>query len=141
MALHELRLQELLQCEPESGLIRMHDQRVVIQSVAALGLLRKELIETFGMNVARRLLMRFGYADGYEDAVSLRGGADGSDTDALFRSGPMVGTHVDPAGARQVPAEPPEGRGGTAHEQGHALAANEGLWPRRWGRQRRLFVS
>jgi hypothetical protein len=92
MSLHDLHLQELLECQPETGLIRMHDQRVVIQSVAALGLLRKELIETFGVNVARRLLMRFGYADGYEDAVSLRGGPERMDTMELFKSGPMVHT-------------------------------------------------
>jgi DNA-binding NtrC family response regulator len=92
MSLHNLHLQDLLECQPETGLIRMHDQRVVIQSVAALGLLRKELIETFGVNVARRLLMRFGYADGYEDAVSLRGGAERMDTIELFKSGPMVHT-------------------------------------------------
>jgi len=47
---------------------------------------------TFGVNVARRLLMRFGYADGYEDAVSLRGGPERMDTMELFKSGPMVHT-------------------------------------------------
>ena len=92
MSFQDHRLQELLECQPESGLIRMHNQRVVIQSVAALGLLRKELIETFGVNIARRLLMRFGYADGYEDAVSLRGSADGMDTMGLLKLGPMVHT-------------------------------------------------
>jgi DNA-binding NtrC family response regulator len=88
----DLHLRDLLECQPETGLIRMHDQRVVIQSVAALGLLRKELIDTFGVTVARRLLMRFGYADGYEDAVSLRTGPERMDTMELFESGPMVHT-------------------------------------------------
>src|SRR3954470_3755306 len=37
-----------------------------------MGLLRKELIETLGIDTARRLFLRFGYADGYHDAVSLR---------------------------------------------------------------------
>src|SRR5438552_14092192 len=37
-----------------------------------MGLLRKELIDTLGLETARRLLLRFGFADGYHDAVSLR---------------------------------------------------------------------
>ena len=65
-------LAELLECRPEERIIRLHEQRVVLQSAAALGLLRKELIDTFGNETARRLLLRFGYADGYHDAVSLR---------------------------------------------------------------------
>ncbi|HEX7086916.1 MAG TPA: sigma-54-dependent Fis family transcriptional regulator, partial [Vicinamibacterales bacterium] len=67
-----LHLAELLDFRPDRGEIRLHEQRVLILSAAALGLLRKELIETFGAGVARRLLLRFGYADGYHDAVNLR---------------------------------------------------------------------
>ncbi len=67
-----LHLAELLDFRPDRGEIRLHEQRVLILSAAALGLLRKELIDTFGAGVARRLLLRFGYADGYHDAVNLR---------------------------------------------------------------------
>src|SRR5688500_17982953 len=70
--LDRLQLAELLDFRPDLGLIRLHEQRVVILSAAAMGLLRKELIDTFGGDIARRLLMRFGYADGYHDAVNLR---------------------------------------------------------------------
>ncbi len=37
-----------------------------------MGLMRKELVDTLGQDVARRLLLRFGFADGYHDAVNLR---------------------------------------------------------------------
>ena len=67
-----LQLAELLDFRPDLGVIRLHDQRVVILSAAAMGLLKKELIDTFGRDVARRLLLRFGYADGYHDAVNMR---------------------------------------------------------------------
>ena len=63
---------DVLEFQPDQGIIRLHEQRVVILSAAAMGLLRKELIETFGTETARRLLLRFGYADGYHDAVNLR---------------------------------------------------------------------
>lgn len=67
-----LQLSEVLDFQPDQGVIRLRAQRVVILSAAAMGLLRKELIDTFGRDVARRLLLRFGYADGYHDAVNLR---------------------------------------------------------------------
>ncbi len=70
--LDRLQLAELLDFRPDLGVIRLHEQRVVILSAAAMGLLRKELIDTFGRDIARRLLLRFGYADGYHDAINLR---------------------------------------------------------------------
>ena len=72
MDLEHLNLASLLDFRPDQGIIRLHEQRVVILSAAAMGLLRKELIDTFGLETARRLMLRFGYADGYHDAVSLR---------------------------------------------------------------------
>jgi DNA-binding NtrC family response regulator len=65
-------LTELLDVRPDLGIIRLHEQRVVLLSAAAMGLLKKELIDTLGLETARRLFLRFGYADGYHDAVSLR---------------------------------------------------------------------
>jgi DNA-binding NtrC family response regulator len=72
MDLEHLNLASLLDFRPDQGIIRLHEQRVVILSAAAMGLLRKELIDTLGLETARRLMLRFGYADGYHDAVSLR---------------------------------------------------------------------
>jgi DNA-binding NtrC family response regulator len=65
-------LDEVFDFRPDEGLIRLHDQRVVILSAAAMGLLRKELVQTLGVDSARRLLIRFGFADGYHDAINLR---------------------------------------------------------------------
>ena len=63
---------QVLDFRPDLGIIRLHEQRVVILSAAAMGLIRKELIDTVGADIARRVMLRFGYADGYHDAVSLR---------------------------------------------------------------------
>jgi len=70
--LAHLNLASVLDFRPDQGVIRLHEQRVVILSAAAMGLLRKELIDTLGLETTRRLMLRFGYADGYHDAVSLR---------------------------------------------------------------------
>ena len=72
ITLEALDLAEVLDFSPEQGIIRLHEQRVVILSAAAMGLLRKELVDTLGVETTRRLMLRFGFADGYHDAVSLR---------------------------------------------------------------------
>jgi DNA-binding NtrC family response regulator len=87
-----LHLSELVDFNAEKGTIRLHQQRVVILSAAAMGLLRKELIETLGPETARRLLMRFGYADGYHDAVTLRDRADTADPVDALRNGTRLHT-------------------------------------------------
>jgi hypothetical protein len=43
---HSLHLAELLDFRPDQGVIRLHQQRVVILSAAAMGLMRKELLDT-----------------------------------------------------------------------------------------------
>ena len=86
------QLSELLDFSPDKGTIRLHQQRVVILSAAAMGLLRKELIETLGAETARRLLMRFGYADGYHDAVTLRDRSAPADPIEALRNGAVLHT-------------------------------------------------
>jgi DNA-binding NtrC family response regulator len=87
-----MQLAELLDFRPDQGVIRLHEQRVVILSAAAMGLLRKELIDTFGVAVARRLLLRFGYADGYHDAVNLRERSSWTDPLDGLRAGAVLHT-------------------------------------------------
>jgi DNA-binding NtrC family response regulator len=87
-----LQLAELLDFRPDLGVIRLHDQRVVILSAAAIGLLRKELIESFGRDVARRLLLRFGYVDGYHDAVNMRERSAWTDPIEGLREGAVLHT-------------------------------------------------
>jgi DNA-binding NtrC family response regulator len=88
----QLHLAELLDFRPNQGVIRLHEQRVVILSAAAMGLLRKELVDTLGIETARRLLLRFGFADGYHDAVSLRERAHWSDPLEGVRAGALLHT-------------------------------------------------
>jgi two-component system response regulator HydG len=68
----DLNLSELLTFPAEPGVIRFGPLRVMLMDTAALGLLRKELIEDLGWNAARILLSRFGFAHGWRTAESLR---------------------------------------------------------------------
>jgi len=88
----DLHLAELLDFRPDQGVIRLHDQRVVILSAAAMGLLRKELIDTLGVATAERLALRFGFADGYHDAVNLRERSKWTDPLEGIRAGAMLQT-------------------------------------------------
>ena len=91
-AVKPLHLAELLDFRPDQGIIRLHEQRVVILSAAAMGLLRKELVDTLGLETARRLLLRFGFADGYHDAVSLRDRSTWASPEEGLRAGAMLHT-------------------------------------------------
>jgi DNA-binding NtrC family response regulator len=72
MRIDDLDLSELLDTGDQSGVIRFAGERAVIMDAVALGILRRELIETVGTTVARGVLTRFGYAHGWRTAQSLR---------------------------------------------------------------------
>lgn len=72
MRIEELDLKELLELDPQGGLVRFAGQRALIFDAVAQGLLRKELIDTFGVRVARGLLSRFGYIHGRRMAEAMR---------------------------------------------------------------------
>jgi DNA-binding NtrC family response regulator len=70
----DLDVHELLQFHPEGGVITFAGERVLILDAVALGLLRRELIQTLGTTAARAVLTRFGYAHGWRVAETLRKG-------------------------------------------------------------------
>ena len=72
MQAKDLDLRELLSFTPEGGVMHFMGRRVVMFDAVALGLLRKELIESVGISAARNILTRFGYAHGRRTAESLK---------------------------------------------------------------------
>jgi DNA-binding NtrC family response regulator len=70
----DLDLRELLQVDPDGGILRFANERVLLLDAVAMGLLRRELIETLGLHGARAVLTRFGYAHGWRLADNLRTG-------------------------------------------------------------------
>jgi len=54
--------------ESDKGKIWLNEQRMLMIHSSVMGLLRKELIETLGVNRAKGFLMRFGYHSGWKDA-------------------------------------------------------------------------
>ena len=60
MRADELERQELLELDPETGVIRFAGQRALVLDAVAMGLLRKLLVDNFGMTAARTVLPQFG---------------------------------------------------------------------------------
>src|SRR3989304_1652927 len=72
MRASDLKVLELLDFRADEGVIAFHDQRMLPYDADVIGILRRELVETVGPKAARGLLTRFGYADGYRDAQTLK---------------------------------------------------------------------
>ncbi|RVU45488.1 sigma-54-dependent Fis family transcriptional regulator [Rubrivivax rivuli] len=69
------RLADITEClffSPGDGRIWLNDQRMVLMHSASMGTLRRELIETLGLERARGLLTRTGYESGARDAQLVR---------------------------------------------------------------------
>ena len=96
--------------------MRLHEQRVVLLSAAAMGLFRKELIDTLGIATARRLFLRFGYADGYHDAVSLRDRSKWSDPLEGLRAG-IVLQRLEGVGHAEITELEHDAETGRFHEE------------------------
>ena len=85
----------------DTGQIWLHEHRMLLVHAEAQASLRKELIDTLGMDRAQGLLTRMGYASGLRDAELARTRAEAcSDIDA-FMTGPQLHTlegivHVSP---------------------------------------------
>src|SRR5947209_4145551 len=72
MKIDDLDLRELADLPPKGGILRFAGERVILMDTVALGILRKELIETVGVTAARGVLTRFGYAHGWRTAQAMR---------------------------------------------------------------------
>ncbi|KAA1194196.1 AAA domain-containing protein [Pseudohalioglobus sediminis] len=65
-------LQKLLRFEPEEGRIWLEEERMVLLRSSEMQALRKELIESLGVDRAKGLLIRIGYVAGMRDADTAR---------------------------------------------------------------------
>ncbi|MEJ2590803.1 MAG: sigma 54-interacting transcriptional regulator [Candidatus Thiodiazotropha sp.] len=74
----------------EEGRIQLSDQRMIMLHVDAMGSLRKELIDTLGIERARGLLTRMGYASGVRDAKLSRKLMPDASDEELMLMGPRL---------------------------------------------------
>ena len=76
----------------ETGQIWLHEHRMLLVHAEAQAMLRKELIDSLGMDRAQGLLMRMGYASGLRDAELARTRAENCSDVEAFMTGPQLHT-------------------------------------------------
>ena len=90
MALPESPLLDLLRFDEAEGTIRWKHRRMLLFDADAMGLLRRELVDTLGLAAARRILTRFGYACGYRDALTSKELLPWKHQEELWELGPWL---------------------------------------------------
>ncbi|MDO9315074.1 MAG: sigma 54-interacting transcriptional regulator [Burkholderiaceae bacterium] len=84
-------LLSLLRFDAESGLIWLDEQRMLLLHTRAFAELRKELLDSLGVERARGLLVRMGFASGQRDGeMAVRERRGGMRTEDAFLLGPQL---------------------------------------------------
>lgn len=97
----DFNLSKDLQFNPDTGITSFKDNRLVIFSTEAMGLLRNNLIQQFGIEKTRELFLQFGYQSGYADFLQMKLNYDFENEMELLASGPVIHTwqgivHAEP---------------------------------------------
>src|SRR5215469_17813779 len=111
MALPESPLLDLLRFDEAEGTIRWKHRRMLLFDADAMGLLRRELVDTLGLAAARRILTRFGYACGYRDALTSKELFDWQSDADWLAAGPRLHQMEGIVQARQLRLQMDKGGG------------------------------
>jgi two-component system response regulator HydG len=90
MRAEDLDHHELLELDPDAGVIRFAGQRALLLDAVAMGLLRKYLVENFGINAARTVLTQFGFAHGWRMAEAMQTEFEWDTSDDWTRAGTRI---------------------------------------------------
>ncbi|MEJ8797921.1 sigma-54-dependent Fis family transcriptional regulator [Trinickia caryophylli] len=85
-------ISECVYFSPGDGRIWLNDQRMLLLHSRAMGTLRRELIDSLGIDKARGLLTRSGYVSGAHDARLVRERWSDADPSAIFVAGTRLHT-------------------------------------------------
>src|ERR1700682_6616962 len=92
MRADDLDHEELLELDPEGGVIRFAGQRALLLDAVAMGLLRKYLVENFGLTAARTVLTQFGFAHGWRMAEAVQSEFKWDSQEDWVRAGTRINT-------------------------------------------------
>ncbi|MFM0393330.1 sigma 54-interacting transcriptional regulator [Paraburkholderia phytofirmans] len=83
-------LMSRLHFSPADGRIWLDDQRMLLVHTGSIGVMRRELIDSLGIDAARGLLTRMGYNSGARDAELARKVRPDSTITEMFAVGPQL---------------------------------------------------
>ncbi len=86
----DLNQHDLIERDLDAGIIRFAGQRALLFDAVAIGLLRKSLVDTFGVTAARGVLTQFGFAQGWRMADTLKGEFEFATDDAWWAAAVRV---------------------------------------------------
>ena len=92
MRAEDLNHQEILELDPEGGLIHFAGQRALLLDAVAMGILRQYLIDNFGLTAARAVLTQFGFAHGWRMAMAMKKEFKWASNDDWRLAGPRIHT-------------------------------------------------
>jgi len=90
MRVTDLDHPKLLELDPAGGVIRFAGQRALLLDAVAMGILRKYLVENFGIIAARTVLTQFGFAHGWRMAEAMRSEYKWDSDEEWRRAGPRI---------------------------------------------------
>jgi DNA-binding NtrC family response regulator len=88
----DLHHKELLDLDPEGGMIRFAGQRALLLDAVAMGILRQYLAQNFGLTAARAVLTQFGFAHGWRMAEAMDRQFKWADNEEWRCAGPRLHT-------------------------------------------------
>lgn len=139
MKANDLRLDKLV--DFSHGMLSLHGRRLVLHDIHAFAQFRKDLAEMVGLDQARRILTRFGFFWGQEDAAAMRRIFRWDDIEELLRAGPQLHSlqGVVNSVVKSLSFDAASGRFGmhvlwqnSGEAQEHVLALGEGTYPACW---------
>ena len=92
MRVENLHHKELLELDPEGGVIHFAGQRALLLDAVAMGLLRQYLVDNFGLTAARAVLTQFGFAHGWRMAAAMQKEFKWANNEEWRRAGPQIYT-------------------------------------------------
>jgi DNA-binding NtrC family response regulator len=92
MRAEDLHHKEILELDPEGGLIRFAGQRALLLDAVAMGILRQYLVANFGLTAARAVLTQFGFAHGWRMAEAMKKQFVWVNDDEWRRASPRIHT-------------------------------------------------
>lgn len=78
---------ELLELDQVGGAIRFAGQRALLLDAVAMGMLRKHLVDSFGITAARAVLTQYGFAHGWRMAEAMQAGFNWDSEEDWRRAG------------------------------------------------------
>jgi len=88
----DLSAHELLELNPDGGVIRFAGQRALLIDAVAMGMLRKYLVDNVGFTATRIVLTQFGFAHGWRMADAIREQFEWASVEDWRLAGPRLNT-------------------------------------------------